>query len=538
MSAQTVETFAGLGLFLVGLGLLSEAVRTLAARRVRAVLSKLGQMPASSIVTGTMLGVVTQSTSAATYVCIGLLNSRAIGFGAALTISAWSGVGTSVLVFLASIDLRFAALFAISLVALLHLTSLQKSGFGRPTSALLLAVGVTLLGLAMLKESGQALEHNPWVEEFFVFSSESWIYGFLIGLSVTLVMQSSSTVSILAVAMSAANLIPLVDAVVLVCGSNLGSGLSVAMSASHLKGKARHLAVWQAMVKGLGSLAVLVPMLVIAASGKWGTAGVAGLSVPVSIAITFLLLNALGAALAGIFQTPLLHLLDRVAPFDPDTQQYEPAYIIDESAEDPETGLMLARKEQARLIGLLPKVLAPLRADGEDDPLQFSNAERRELGVNLTQRVASFVSEVVNRHPNNPDLGGLLLVQRCNSHIEPLLNALHDFVDELGSLNQATARENATSGAMTESLHLLLILAADQAGGEADLGEMLREMTSDRSEVMNRFRNEIAVQSAGSGTNRESMFVAATLFERIVWLIGQVSSDLVDIGRETSSADA
>ncbi len=536
MSAQTVETFAGLGLFLVGLSLLSDAVRTLAARRVRLVLSRLGQMPASGILTGSMLGAVTQSSSAATYVCIGLLNSRAIGFRAALTISAWSGVGTSLLVFLASIDLRFAALFAISLVALLYLASLQKSGFGRPTSALLLAIGVTLLGLAMLKESGHALEHNPWVQEFFIFSSESWVYGFLIGLSVTLVMQSSSTVSILAVAMSAANLIPLVDAIVLVCGSNLGSGLSVALSASHLKGQARHLAVWQAMVKGLGSLAVLPPTLAIAAGGGFDTA-VAGLSVPISIAITFLLLNAIGAALAGIFQTPLMGLLHRVAPFDPDAQQYEPAHIIDESAEDPETGLMLAWKEQSRLIGLLPKTLAPLRPGGEDDPLQFSNAERRELGIGLAQRVTSFVSEVVSRHPNNPDLGGLLLVQRCNSHIEPLLQALHDFVDELSALRGVTARESSTSEAMTESLHLLLTLAADQAGGESDLGEMLREMTSDRSEVMNRFRNEIAVQSAGSGANRESMFVAATLFERIVWLIGQVSNDLAGIGRETGSTE-
>ena len=533
-----VETFAGLGLFLVGLGMLSDAVRTLAARRVRTVLSRLGRIPFSSALTGSLLGAVTQSSSAATYVCIGLLNSRAIGFRTALSISAWAGLGTSLLVFLASIDLRFAALFAISLVALLYLASLHKKGVGRPTTELLMAVGITLLGLAMVKDAGHALEHNPWVEEFFVFSSESWVYGFLIGLSVTLVMQSSSTVSILAVAMGAANLIPLADAIVLVCGSNLGSGLSVAMASAHLKGEARHLAVWQAMVKGLGSLAVLLPTLVVSAGGGFDTAAAQRFSVPISIAIAYLALNALGAALSGIFQTPLVGLLERVAPTDPEGRQYEPAYIIDESAEYPETALVLSRKEQSRVIALLPKVLAPLRADSEDDPLQFSNAERRELGISLTQRVAGFVSEVVNRHPNNPDLGGLLLVQRCNSHIEPLLLALHDFVDELGSLIQATPRESSTSAAMTESLHLLITLAADQAGGESDLGEMLREMTSDRSEVMNRFRSEIAVQSAGSSANRESMFVAATLFERIVWLIGQVSNDLADIGKETGGSDA
>lgn len=511
--------------------MLSDVVRTLAARRIRAVLVRLQRLPLASALTGSLLGMVTQSSNAATYVCIGLLNSRAIGFRSALSISAWAGAGTSLLVFLASIDLRYVAFLAIATVAVLYLASLHRKGVGRSTTELLVAVGITLLGLAMIKGSGHALEHDPWVAEFFVFSAESWVYGFLIGFGVTLLMQSSSTVSILAVAMSAANLIPLAAAIVLVCGSNLGSGVSVALAASHLRGEARHLAIWQALVKGLGALVILLPTLAFSASGAFAGDAARGLPVPTAIAVVFLALNVFGAALADLLKTPLMALLERLAPFDPDLRRYELQHIIDESADDPETALLLARQEQSRLISLLPEILAPLRPDEEPQLSQVSNAERRALGTALTERIAGFVSEALNRHPDSPDRAALLLLQRCNNQILPLQGALHDLVDELAGLGGGTAREGAIRSAMSESLHLLLTLLADHAAAEPGVGAMLREMTADRSEVMTRFRKEIVAQSPSGGKSPEALVIATTLFERIVWLIAQVSKDLAEVGR-------
>jgi len=533
---QLAEAFAGLGFFLVGLSMLSDVVRTLAARRMRQSLLRLGEIPLANVVAGSVLGMVTQSSNAATYVCIGLLNSRAIKLGPALAISAWAGVGTSLLVFLASIDLRLVALLAISTVALLYMASLHRKGPGRPTTELLMAIGITLLGLAMIKNFGHALEQDPLVRAFFAFSSDSWIYAFLIGLAATLLMHSSSTVAIVAVALSTADLVPLADAIVLVCGSNLGSGLSVAVASSHLRGSARHLGAWQAVVKGLGAFAVLIPALGLSAAGAFDSEAARAFSVPTSIATTFLVLNASGAAMAGTFQSTLLGLLERIAPLDRDAQKYELQHIIDESADDPETALMLARQEQARLIGLLPEILAPLRPGEEAAVTAIGNAERRQLGTELAERITDFVSEAVSRHPDAPDTAGMLLVQRCNHQTRSLLHALHDLVDELGHLEGLSSREQSTCSAMTESIHLLLTLAADHASGDDSVGAILRDMTSDRSEVMSRFRNELVAQTASSGSSRESMFVATTLFERIVWLIAQVSGDLAEIAKVTGAA--
>ena len=526
MLTQALLAFAGLGFFFAGLNMLSNVVRSFAAGQIRAALARLSKVPFSNAVAGTLLGAVTQSTSAAAYVCIGLLQSRAISFPAALAISAWSGVGTSVIVFLASIDLQLAALFALSLVALLHLASAHRNDAGRRLTELLLAIGVTLIGLAMVKDAGHVLEQNAWAQEFFIFSSGSWVYGFLIGFAITLVMQSSSTVSILAIAMSAAGLLPLGSAIVLVCGANLGSGLSVALMSAHLTGLPRQLAMWQAVVKGLGTIAVLSLEMVLLASGMIETYVAPVFSVPTLIAITYLLLNLAGAVLAGAFRTPLLDVLQKFAPLDKEKQQFEPAFLIDEAVDDPETAFVLAQQEQSRLVGLLPDALSPLRPDQADAVTQLENGQRKDLSEALIGEIESFVSEAVNRHQQNSDFSGLLLLQRCNNHILPLIDALHGYVRELSALKDPAPHELAMCSSMTESLHFLLTLVADQAKGDDPEDDMLKRLTADRSAVMTRFRNEIAVNGAQSNANREALFVATGLFERMVWLVRQLSTDL------------
>lgn len=535
MLDETLVAFAGLGFFLAGLTMLSEVVRSLAARRLRLALARFSRLPFANVAAGALLGAVTQSTSASAFICIGLLSARAISFAAALTVTAWSGVGTAVLVFLASVDLRLVALTALSITALFHVTALHRSDAGRRSADMLLAIGVTLFGLTMLKTAGHALGGNAWVQEFFTFAADSWIYSFLIGFLVTLVMQSSSTVTILAVMLSAAGLMPLAAAVVLVCGANAGSGVSVVMISAHLTGLPRQLAIWQAVVKLAGVLALLPVALALDESGPLAARLAALMPVPMLLSVTYLLINLLGALLTTLLRAPLLRLLDRLCPLHDEHRQFAPEFIVDEAAEDPETAFLLARQEQAKLVSLLPAALDPVRPGEAAAGTVLEKGARRSLARGLAEEISDFVSEAVNRHPGGSDVGGLLLLQRCNEHILPIIDALHGYVEELASLGAMAAQERAMAESMSESLHLLLELAAEQAGGDGD-AEMLARLTGDRSEVMTRFRRQIAGEAAQSNASRESLLVASALFERMVWLVRQLSADMAAIAEAGGAA--
>lgn len=528
MFEGALAAFAGLGFFLAGLHLLSEVVRSLAARRLRIALARFSRLPFANVVAGGLLGAVTQSTSASAFVCIGLLNARAISFPAALTISAWSSVGTSILVFLASVDLRSLAMLALAAVGISYIASFHRGEAGRRTTELLLAIGITLFGLTMLKATGHALADSAWVREFFTFASESWIYSFIIGFIVTLVMQSSSTVSALAVMLTAAGLIPLDAAMVLVCGANAGSGMSVAVISAHLTGPPRQVALWQAAAKFIGAFTVLPLALLTTEHGLAATHLTALLPVPLLLSIAFLLINVAGAVLSGLFRKPLLRVLESLAPTDRDRQQFEPEFIVDEAAEDPETAFLLARREQVKLVSLLPAALGPLRHE-EDEVAGLENGARKALALNLAGETSDFISEAVTRHPPGSDVTGLLLLQRANEHVLSIITALHGYVDELSTLAATSDRERSMCESMTETLHLLLGLVAEQADGDGSNRDMLERLTGDRSDVMTRFRQQIAGTEIASNASRESLFVATGLFERMVWLVRQLAADFTAI---------
>ena len=525
MLEGTLAAFAGLGFFLAGLHMLSEAVRALAVRRLRLALARVSKLPFGNALAGSLLGALTQSASASAFICIGLLNARAVSFNPALSISAWASVGTSVLVFLASVDLRLLALLAVGLVGALYLASLHRGEVGRRTTDLLLAIGVTLFGLTMLKATGHNLAESPWVMEFFTFASEAWIYSFIIAFIVTLLMQSSSTVSALAVMLSATGLVPLEAAMVMVCGANAGSGMSVALISSHLSGPPRQLALWQAAVKLIGALTVLPFAVMMPEAVERATL----LPVPVLLSVIYLVINLLGAVLSGLLRTPLLRLIERLAPADGELRQFEPSFIIDEATEDPETAFILARREQAKLVSLIPAGLAPVRHGEETEAATLDNDTRRRLALALVANISDFVSEAVANHPVGTEVTRLLLLQRCNEHISSIVDALHGYVRELSTLAEMTVQEKAMCESMTETLHLLLGLVAEEAEGDDSNHAVLERLTAGRSDVMTRFRQQIVAQDTASPANREPLFVATGLFERMVWLVRQLSSDVADI---------
>jgi len=112
-----VIALAGLGLFLSGLSFLGHATKSFTSSSFNKFVSRLTSNSIKRAFIGSLVGTLSQSTSAATFFIMGLLQANVLKFKDSLSLLAWSGVGTSILVFLASIDIQFVGyLFAFSLV--------------------------------------------------------------------------------------------------------------------------------------------------------------------------------------------------------------------------------------------------------------------------------------------------------------------------------------------------------------------------------------------------------------------------------------
>ena len=96
------ELFAGvaggLGLFIVGMWLLTENLKALATRRLRRIAGRWTGHRFSALVWGALAGAVTQSMSALTFIVVSILRSGLITTQGALALILGGCVGVSALV--------------------------------------------------------------------------------------------------------------------------------------------------------------------------------------------------------------------------------------------------------------------------------------------------------------------------------------------------------------------------------------------------------------------------------------------------------
>ena len=515
---DVISTLAGLGLFLTGLHFLSASMKPLAGKQLRLMLSKMTGSYSSAAFLGTALGALTQSTSGATFVCMGLVNAGTLKYKNALNIIAWSSVGGSLLVFLVSIDIRLAGLILISIVGLSNLFNFGRIEKIKHLVAILLAVGILLLGLGMIKDGGHLFRESLWIREFIQFASETTAICFIIGLFFSVITQSASTVTIRGITLVLSKIIPFEAAVVLVFGANVGSGLSLLFITSHLTGIQKQLCFYQFLTKLSGVLLIMPIFILLPSLFYFSTHGLNQLNEPTHIAfqisVIYLVLQISGALVVGLFQKKIISLMSKLFPEKEEDSLAKPKYIYPEAINDPDIAINLIKKEQERLMSSLSLYLEPLRNPSADC---MPVALRYDSNLSLGNEIKHFIDEV-SQHELGKEMSAVLELQSHNEAILSLLGSLHSFTN---TVSETENFKEGLSGSIIESLHLILTLMEETTGSHEN-DEFLLELTSDKSQLMDTIRNTLLAESGDNLAKRKSLFVSTRVYERILWQLRQM----------------
>lgn len=518
----------GLGLFLMGMRGVGSHLQQMTGKRLRRAIARATRSAISGGITGAALGALTQSSNAVTFIATSMVQAGIISLKSALPVVAWSNLGTAVLVLAASLDLRLTALWLLGCAGCSLAFGLDYRGRWKVGLGAVFYLGLLFLGLVMLKAAAGPLRGSVVVQQAMAFAGDALLPPFLVGAVVTMIAQSSSTVTILAIALTQIGLLTGAQAGMAVCGASLGSGLSVLLLAGGLRGTARQLSVFQTLFKSAG--AVLFGLLFVAwrlaapsaelpFGELWG-----GITLADRLALLFLglqIVPALGIA-------PLLplipRLLERLSPPTLEEGLSRPRFIYDQALEDPPTALDLVEREQVRLFGQLPPLLNAVREGGAGVPGP-PRAVVSDGSAAVEAAVAAFLQELLARGCGRPELGRAVALDLLNT----LLGSLRETVAELAAvLDVAAYREPGDPVGtlvypLAEALHLLLTeLHETILSRKGEDAEMLWHLASDRSEMMDGMRRRF---SAAGGDlpqgGHELLFRATALFERAVWLIGR-----------------
>jgi len=521
--------FAGLGLFFIGIKLISGNLRAMSGRAFRRTIARMTERPLATAAIGVAGGALTQSTNAMTFIVISLVTSGVIELRRALPIVIWANLGTSALVLLATLDMHLMILFVLGITGLGFYLDLDKSNRYGALLGALLGIGLLFFGLDMIKIGAAPLQEFDLVREVLEMASQSLLLGFLIGVFVTLVVQSSATVSVISVTLIGVGVLTFNQSVMIVFGASLGSGLSVFLLGANLEGRGRQLALFQLLLKVSGLLLIIPLFLAEVWSGMPPLIAQLQTMVPsvdTQVALIYLLLQLASCLAMTALAAPAARLVERLSPPSQEEVLSRPRYLYAQAIEDTESALGLVEREQARLIGRLPLYLDEIR----DEPAPDRDTEGAELDAQRLHRASAsvaaacnaFLCELTERASAHSTFEQIINLQSRNALIVQLQESCIELVESLSfSRSEGNRGDEPLLRSIAESMHALLATLADSLDSPArDDLDLLLEVTHDRSAVMQRVRADLLERSPTlSAAEKQQLLNATSLVERIRWLV-------------------
>ena len=182
--------FGGLAMFLYGMDRMSRALQRAAGDAMKRLLARLTATPLLGVLTGLAVTAVLQSSSAATVMVIGFVSAGLLELPRAVAVIYGINIGTTMTAQLIAFDVQTLVYPVLFLGFLLDFAARRPrwQAVGEAVFSFgLLFEGIDILGRALQPLAGQAV-FLDWMTRV----KESPLLGILLGLSMTMVVQSSS----------------------------------------------------------------------------------------------------------------------------------------------------------------------------------------------------------------------------------------------------------------------------------------------------------------------------------------------------------
>lgn len=257
----------GLALFLYGMQLLSESLGKLSAGKHVAILENLTSSRLRAVLLGTSVTAVIQSSSAATVIVVGLVDSGMMNLTQAAGVIMGANIGTTVTSWLLCLTgmesshffLRlvkptaFSPVFSIIGVFLLMFV---KEGKKRDAGSVLVGFAILITGMDTMSQAMEPLSAVPQFSELFIMFSHP-LTGLAAGALLTAIIQSSSASIGILQALSATGIVSYAIALPVILGQNIGTCATAMLSAIGAGKNAKRAAVIHLLFNIIGAAAFM-----------------------------------------------------------------------------------------------------------------------------------------------------------------------------------------------------------------------------------------------------------------------------------------
>lgn len=228
-----IQLMGGIGIFLLGMSLMTDSLKAMAGESLRQWLGRFTGSPLKAMMSGIGFTLIVQSSTATTLATIGFVSAGVLSFAQAIGVIIGANIGTTSTGWMVAL---LGLKFSISSVALpmvgigammkllgknsIALLGLTLAGFG------LLFIGIDVLQIAMADFARQ-VDLSRWSDGSF----RTQFLLVIIGIVMTILLQSSSAAITATLAALASGAIDLPQALALVIGQNIGTVATAVLAA-------------------------------------------------------------------------------------------------------------------------------------------------------------------------------------------------------------------------------------------------------------------------------------------------------------------
>jgi len=210
----------GLGLFLFAISNLSGALKDLLGERAKTLLARFTRNIFTAILTGTIITLILDSSSAVIIMAIVLVNAKALTFRQAIGIVLGANIGTTFSSQIIALDVGKFSPIPIFLGLLL--VFFAKSDWVSRTGRVIIYFGIMFFGLYIMERAVEPLRDHPQFMNWMT-KMESPFTGAGTGALVTLIIQSSSATVGMVITLAKKGLLSLSAGIAVMLGAELGT---------------------------------------------------------------------------------------------------------------------------------------------------------------------------------------------------------------------------------------------------------------------------------------------------------------------------
>ena len=243
----------GLAFFLYGISIMSAGLEKVAGGRLEQLLKKMTSNPVKSFALGAFITAVIQSSSAVTVMLIGLVNSGIMTLSRTVTVIIGANLGTTITAWLLSLTAiqesagfffkllkpeTFSPILAFAGVIMLMAS---KSNKRKNVGTIFLGFAILMYGMGLMSGAMEPLADMPGFRNAMIAFTNP-LFGFAIGMIITMIIQSSSASIGILQALTLATPVSWGVAIPIILGQNFGTCISAVLASIGVNTNAKRVA--------------------------------------------------------------------------------------------------------------------------------------------------------------------------------------------------------------------------------------------------------------------------------------------------------